>query len=199
MKSSEKEKFGESLSVPQATEGQMNIAKEQIKSIAFREMSKFDFTNNKKLNLYELAQRVANQCNISDISKVSDMIEIWLDTGDYILKIDRESAYRQKEDNPENYEIYEIKSIVKQPSTEYTMQMKWQEEKNVEANETLQKFVDKVQVIMETLPRKKRYDVDVIKSRFSASDIEKKSMWIDLAIEKAIQTQKMTTMEKWVK
>lgn len=196
MKSSEKTQFEKSLSVPKATEMQTKIATEQIKSIAFREMAKFDFEKNEKLGLQDLAQKVAEQCNISDISRISDMIELWLNTENVILKVNRENIYRKKADNSENYEIFEVKNIVKQPSKEYVMQAEWQKEENRKANEILQKFVDKAQKIMETLPKSKRYNVKAIKSEFSASDLEKNPMWIELAIEKAIQIQKLATKQK---
>ncbi len=193
MKENKKAEFEKFLKIPKAGEAQQKVAMEQIKIVAFREMAEFDFENNERLDLSELSKKVAKRCGISDIALVSDIIELALNTKESMLKVDVENIYKQESGS---YQMYQIKSIIRQPSKSSDMQMKWQKEKNAEAKAILQNFVNKVKMIMETLPKKDRYNAEAIKAGFDIDTLEKNPIWIDLAIEKAIKLEKTEEIQK---
>ena len=187
MKSKDKESFVKALEVSDVVESQEKLANEQIKSMVYRELARFDFKSEKKLNLVDLAQKVANQCNYADSSKISNMIELWLESPDSIYEIDRKIAYRPKSEQSEDYEIYEVKTIIEQPSKAYSLQMEWQEEQNRKANKQLDDFVSRVQAIRAELPDNKKSDIEAIRAGFSEHDLENNKIWIDLALQRAVK------------
>lgn len=133
-------------------------------------MGKLDVNNNKQATkLEDLVRIIAEKYNISDCSGILEMMEKLLNSGRYLFKLD------------------ESGKIVSNYAKSDMIQKKYHDTQNKEATEKLQVFAEKVQSIFEILPDEKKYNIEAIRGEFSETDIERNSIWIDLAIEKVLR------------